>query len=72
MDSIEYEIVDLEEREVWHCAGACRRYRHRPVLPGQLPAVCCGVPATFIDSYAQPRPVMVAEPIVKRASLRSS
>lgn len=61
-DSIEYELVDWEAREVWHCS-VCHRYRHRAVLPGQLPAICCGQPARLWDRYQQPIPITVSEPI---------
>jgi hypothetical protein len=60
-DSIEYEIVDWERREVWYCS-VCKRYRHRPVRAGQLPAICCGQPAKPIDQYEQPRTRNVSEP----------
>ena len=53
-DSIEYEILNWEPREVWRCQGACGKYRHRRRIKGILPAVCCGVPAKLIDRYQQP------------------
>ena len=53
-DSIEYEILNWEPREVWRCLGACGKYRHRKNVKGILPAVCCGVPAKLIDRYQQP------------------
>jgi predicted metal-binding protein len=59
-DSIEYELVNWEAREVWKCQN-CGHYRHRPVRPGQLPAICCGQPAKFIDRYEQPFPVRISE-----------
>jgi predicted metal-binding protein len=62
-DSIEYEIVNWEKREVWKCQGECKKYRHRRALPGILSAVCCGVPAKLIDRYEQPKPFMVANPL---------
>jgi predicted metal-binding protein len=53
-DSIEYELLNWEPREVWRCQGGCGKYRHRRVVKGILPAVCCGVPAKLIDRYQQP------------------
>jgi hypothetical protein len=53
-DSIEYELVNWQPREVWKCQGGCGKYRHRNVVKGILPAVCCGVPAKLIDRYSQP------------------
>lgn len=61
MDSIEYEMVNWEPREVWKCQGECGRYRHRKSIKGILPAVCCGVPAKWIDRYEQPIPITVSE-----------
>lgn len=61
-DSIEYEIVNWERREVWHCS-ICNKYRHRRALKGLLPAICCGQPAKLIDRYSQPSPVIVEEPL---------
>lgn len=55
VDSIEYELVNWEPREVWKCQGACKKYRHRQAVKGILPAICCGVPAKLIDRYRQPR-----------------
>lgn len=54
LDSIEYELVNWEPREVWHCQGGCGKYRHRIAVKGIRPAVCCGVPAKLIDRYQQP------------------
>jgi hypothetical protein len=54
LDSIEYELVNWEAREVWRCQGGCGKYRHRNAVKGILPAVCCGVPAKLIDRYQQP------------------
>lgn len=62
-DSIEYEIVDWEDREVWRCQGSCGRYRHRKSTKGILPAVCCGIPAKRIDRYQQPRHLTISEPL---------
>ena len=62
-DSIEYEILNWEPREVWQCQGECKKYRHRRTLKGILPAVCCGVPAKLIDRYEQPIPFTVSEPL---------
>ena len=53
-DSIEYELMNWEPREVWKCQGGCGKYRHRNAVKGILPAVCCGVPAKLIDRYRQP------------------
>ena len=53
-DSIEYELVNWEPREVWKCQGECGKYRHRSAVKGILPAVCCGVAAKLIDRYRQP------------------
>ena len=53
-DSIEYELVNWEPREVWKCQGGCGKYRHRNAVKGILPAVCCGVAAKLIDRYRQP------------------
>ena len=53
-DSIEYELVNWEPREVWRCQGGCGKYRHRNAVKGILPAVCCGVAAKLIDRYRQP------------------
>jgi hypothetical protein len=61
MDSIEYELVNWERREVWRCQGQCGRYRHRKEVKGILAAVCCGVPAKRIDGYSQPIPITVSE-----------
>lgn len=55
VDSIEYELVNWEPREVWKCQGACKKYRHRKAVKGILPAVCCGVTAKLIDRYRQPK-----------------
>ena len=55
-DSIEYEIVNWEPREVWKCQGQCGKFRHRRAVKGILPAVCCGVPAKLMDRYEQPKP----------------
>ena len=54
IDSIEYELVNWEPREVWKCQGGCGKYRHRNAVKGILPAVCCGVAAKLIDRYRQP------------------
>ena len=62
MDSIEYELVNWEAREVWKCSS-CGRYRHRKALFGILPAQCCGQPAILIDRYKQPIDVTVSEPL---------
>ena len=62
-DSIEYELVNWEAREVWKCQGSCGRWRHRKVVKGILPAVCCGVPAKLIDHYQQPVAFTVSEPL---------
>ena len=53
-DSIEYELMNWEPREVWKCQGGCGKYRHRNAVKGILPAVCCGVAAKLIDRYRQP------------------
>ena len=53
-DSIEYELLNWEAREVWRCQGACKKFRHRRAVKGILPAVCCDVPAKLIDRYQQP------------------
>lgn len=68
MDSIEYELVQLESREVWKCQGECGRYRHRTVIKGALPAICCGASAKLIDRYEQPTPVVISEPLASSAS----
>jgi len=60
-DSIEYEILNWESREVWRCQGSCKKYRHRSTVKGILPAVCCGVPAKLIDRYRQPVAFTVSE-----------
>jgi hypothetical protein len=57
-DSIEFVLTDWEAREVWHCQ-ACGRYRHRPVIEGALPAICCSQPARLIDKYELPIDVTV-------------
>jgi hypothetical protein len=67
MDSIAYELVNFEPREVYHC-GICKRYRHRTVHPGILPAICCGQPAVLFDRYEQPVRVNIVEPIVQKSS----
>lgn len=59
-DSIEFELVNWEPREVWKCQGQCARYRHRKVVKGIQPAVCCGVPAKLIDRYKQPIAILGA------------
>jgi hypothetical protein len=61
MDSIEYEILNWEPREVWKCQGACGKFRHRRALKGILPAVCCGVPARLWDRYQMPTPFTVSQ-----------
>jgi hypothetical protein len=63
VDSIEYEILNWQPREVWKCQGACAKYRHRRVVKGILPAVCCGVPAKLIDRYQQPTAFQVEQAI---------
>jgi len=63
VDSIEYEIVETEPREVWKCAGKCGCFRHRKTVKGTLPAICCNVPARLIDQYEQPRLVNVSDEI---------
>jgi hypothetical protein len=63
IDSVEYELVNWKPRQVWKCQGACQRFRHRDKIEGQLPAICCGVPAKLITSYSQPIPVQVSEPV---------
>lgn len=68
VDSIEYEIVNWEPREVWKCQGTCGKYRHRRAVKGILPAVCCGVPAKLIDRYQQPVPFTVSEPLSQSAA----
>jgi hypothetical protein len=60
-DSIEYEIVEWEPREVWKCSGQCGRFRHRKTVKGILPAQCCGQPAKLIDRYQQPFEVTVSD-----------
>lgn len=70
VDSIEYELVNWEPREVWKCQGECKKYRHRRALPGILPAVCCGVPAKLVDRYQQPKQFMVSEPLQSQAAAR--
>ena len=62
-DSIEYELVNWEPREVWKCQGACQKFRHRRAVKGILPAVCCGVPAKLIDRYRQPTSLEVNQVI---------
>jgi hypothetical protein len=61
-DSIEYELMNFEPREVYHCA-ICKRFRHRTVRPGIMPAICCGQPARLFDKYKQPVRVNICEPI---------
>jgi hypothetical protein len=63
VDSIEYELVNWKARQVWKCQGECQRFRHRDTIKGQLPAICCGVPAKTVTSYFQPSPVQVSEPV---------
>jgi predicted metal-binding protein len=62
-DSIEYELVEWEPREVWKCTGQCGRFRHRKTVKGILPAVCCGQPARLVDRYEQPALVTISEPL---------
>jgi len=64
MDSIAYELVKEEPREVWKCLGTCGRFRYRRALPGLLPAVCCGKPARLFDRYNQPIEIEVEERFV--------
>ncbi len=64
-DSIEYELVNWEPREVWRCQGACRKFRHRRALPGIRPAVCCGVPAKLFDRYQMPVPFTVSQSLTR-------
>lgn len=64
-DSIEYELINYEPREVYYC-GVCERFRHRTVRPGILPAICCGQPARLFDRYEQPVRVNIIEPITRR------
>ncbi len=66
-DSIEYELVNREPREIWKCTGACARYRHRKFQKGLLPAICCGQPAKLIDRYEQPIPVVISEEVPARS-----
>ena len=68
VDSIEYELVNWEKREVWKCQGDCKKFRHRRVLKGILPAVCCGVPAKLIDRYEQPRPYVIEQVLPQPAA----
>jgi len=63
MDSIAYELVKEEPREVWKCLGACGRFCHRWASPGLLPAVCCGKPARLFDRYSQPIAIEIEERI---------
>jgi hypothetical protein len=63
MDSIEYELVNWEAREVWKCQGKCCRYRHRRAVKGTLTAICCGVEAKLVDRYQQPTPFTFSEPL---------
>jgi hypothetical protein len=63
IDSIEYEIVNWEPRQVWRCQGKCGRFRHRPTIAGALPAVCCNVEAKLITSYSQPVPLQLTEAV---------
>jgi hypothetical protein len=67
-DSIEYELVNFESREIWKCLGKCGRFRHRAARPGILPAVCCSQPARLFDRYEQPTIVNISEPIISTAS----
>lgn len=61
-DSIEYELMNFIPRELYHCPN-CRRYRHRTVRPGILPAICCGHVLEVFDRYEQPVRVNIREPI---------
>ena len=54
VDSVEYELVNWERREVWKCQGQCGRFRHRKAVKGILAAICCGVPARLYDRYEMP------------------
>jgi hypothetical protein len=63
MDSISYELMNEEPREVWQCEGECGQYRHRRVMPGILPAVHCGEPARLVMRYSQPIPVTIEQEI---------
>jgi predicted metal-binding protein len=67
-DSIEYEIVNWEKREVWKCQASCKRYRHRRAMKDLLPAICCGQPAKLMDRYEQPTPLMVSEPLASQSA----
>jgi hypothetical protein len=60
VDSIEYELVNWEAREVWKCSK-CGRYRHRKAVFGIMPALCCSQPATLIDRYQQPIDITVSQ-----------
>ena len=60
MDSIEYELVNWEAREVWKCSS-CGRYRHRKTVAGILAAQCCGQPAQLVDRYEQPVEITVSQ-----------
>jgi hypothetical protein len=66
-DSIEYQILNRQPREVWHCS-VCKRYRHRDAVKGLLPAICCGQPAKLIDRYSQPIPVTVSERLLAQSA----
>lgn len=66
MDSIEYELMNEVPREVYHC-GICKRFRHRTVRAGILPAICCGQPARLFDRYSQPEMVNICEPSERTA-----
>jgi predicted metal-binding protein len=64
MDSIAYEVMKEEPREVWKCLGKCGRFRHRRALPGLAPAICCGEQARLFDRYSQPIEIEIEERIV--------
>lgn len=62
LDSIEYQMVNYAPHELYYCAH-CGRYRHRKVLKGQLPAVCCEYRAKLVDTYQQPTVIVIVQPV---------
>jgi len=64
VDSIAYELVKEEPRELWNCLGRCGRFRHYRSLPDLAPAICCGKPARLFDRYRQSMVIEIEERFV--------
>jgi hypothetical protein len=61
-DTVGYELLNYAPHELYHCS-TCRCYRHRRVVKGQRPAICCGKPAKLLDKYSQPTLIIVEQAV---------